>query len=269
LKRSKKRHRWTETVNVALLPVPATLTRRFADWEWSVAWHLVAQMQTWRLVHPDGRIQFLKLAVRDWEVDLPGEVERTRWANRVIAAPEVLDSGSDGELDWILTRGLPGENALAPELLENPGLVAGELGRALRRLHEAPTADCPFDASNAVMLAHLRARDPDENIDRVGGVRTVASALAELEELRPATEDLVLTHGDPCLPNFLFENGEVTGFIDLGALGLADRWRDLAICAWSLGFNLGPGWEDVLFEAYGVERNESRRKFYELLYWSL
>jgi kanamycin kinase len=44
----------------------------------------------------------------------------------------------------------------------------------------------------------------------------------------------------------------MSGHVDLGALGVGDRWGDLAIATWSAEWNYGPGWEDALLRAYGV-----------------
>ncbi len=92
-------------------------------------------------------------------------------------------------------------------------------------------------------------------------------AVAELERLRPASEDLVVCHGDYCFPNVLLDDaGAITGYLDLGELGIADRWWDVAIGAWSTTWNVGPGWEDLFYEAYGIERDDERITFYRLLY---
>ena len=56
-----------------------------------------------------------------------------------------------------------------------------------------------------------------------------ATALAELEATAPAAEDLVVCHGDDCPPNMLLQAGRVTGYVDLGELGAADRWWDVAV----------------------------------------
>jgi streptomycin 3"-kinase len=82
-----------------------------------------------------------------------------------------------------------------------------------------------------------------------------------------AAGDLVVCHGDACLPNFLFdpETLELTGVIDVGRLGVADRYADLALVraqlddVWSVdaaGF----------FAAYGLaELDAQRLDFYLLL----
>ena len=83
----------------------------------------------------------------------------------------------------------------------------------------------------------------------------------------PDREDLVVCHGDYCFPNVLLDDaGFVTGYIDVGELAVADRWCDLAVAAWSVTWNAGPGWEELFFESYGVEPDPDRIRCYRLLY---
>ncbi|WP_435886091.1 phosphotransferase [Streptomyces erythrochromogenes] len=50
----------------------------------------------------------------------------------------------------------------------------------------------------------------------------------------PPIDQLVVCHGDPCSPNTLVgDDGTWTGRVDLGTLGVADRWADLAVVTWS------------------------------------
>jgi kanamycin kinase len=49
---------------------------------------------------------------------------------------------------------------------------------------------------------------------------------------------------------------------------VGDRWSDLAVATWSLSWNFGPGWEDTLLEAYGVDPDPVRTAYYRLL-WDL
>ena len=45
----------------------------------------------------------------------------------------------------------------------------------------------------------------------------------------------------------------MTGFVDLGELGAADRWWDIAVGAWSVGWNFGEELEPLFYESYGIE----------------
>ena len=76
----------------------------------------------------------------------------------------------------------------------------------------------------------------------------------------------MVCHGDFCLPNALIGDTRVSGLVDLGQLGVADRWRDLAIATWSVTWNLGPGWESLFLEAYGVRPAPRKQAFYRLIY---
>jgi streptomycin 3"-kinase len=60
----------------------------------------------------------------------------------------------------------------------------------------------------------------------------IAALAAELPlRLEPEAADRVVCHGDLCLPNILLdpETLEVSGFVDLGRLGVADRHADLSL----------------------------------------
>lgn len=97
-------------------------------------------------------------------------------------------------------------------------------------------------------------------------VRSAADLYQELLATRPDQEDQVFTHGDYCLPNVLVGNGRVTGFIDLGRAGVADRYQDPALCTRSLTYNFGPGWDARFLAHYGLPQpDEAKLTFYRLL----
>jgi kanamycin kinase len=56
------------------------------------------------------------------------------------------------------------------------------------------------------------------------------------------------------------------GHVDLGELGVADRWADLAVGSWSTEWNYGHGWEKTYFEAYGVGPDPARIRYYRELW---
>lgn len=60
----------------------------------------------------------------------------------------------------------------------------------------------------------------------------------------PPIDRVDVCHGDACAPNTrVADDGRWSGHVDLGALGVVDRWADLAIATWSTGWNHGPGWD--------------------------
>ena len=91
-------------------------------------------------------------------------------------------------------------------------------------------------------------------------------ALDRLERDRPEAEDLVVCHGDYCPPNILLDGGQLGGFVDLAELGVADRWWDLAIGTWSVGWNYGTQYSARFLETYGAELDPARCTYYRLMY---
>ncbi|GAA3923244.1 kanamycin kinase [Microbacterium invictum] len=47
---------------------------------------------------------------------------------------------------------------------------------------------------------------------------------------------------------------------------MGDRWADIAVASMSTQWNYGPGWEDALIEAYGVEPDGERLAYYRDLW---
>ncbi len=78
-----------------------------------------------------------------------------------------------------------------------------------------------------------------------------------------------LVHGDACAPNTLVSgDGGWTGHVDLGDLGVGDRWADLAIPSLSLDWNFGEGHQQELFDAYGITPDTEHISYYRAL-WHL
>lgn len=261
----------TDTVP-ASPPVPDAVAARYADWTFGVAYQAVPQAITYRLVDASGETRYLKIAQVTWTPSPEEEAERMRWAARYTQVPEVLEAGHDQEVSWLVTRAMRGHDASWEGFRSGPEALVVHLARGLRRFHEIPVAACPFDFTLDAALALARQRlangqiDPERDFHREHAHLGAAGAVETLERTRPTSEDLVVCHGDYCLPNVLLEGGRVTGYLDLGELGVADRWWDLSVASWSVTWNLGPGLEDLFLDAYGARRDNGRLAFFRLLY---
>ncbi|MEV7216063.1 aminoglycoside 3'-phosphotransferase [Kitasatospora cineracea] len=227
---------------------------------------------TFRLGDGPGR-RFVKWAPPGSPADFAAEAERLGWARRFTTVPEVLAlGGGDGEGGrWLLTAGLPGRSAVDERLKRDPATAVRAVGEGLRAFHEAlPVAGCPYDWSAPARIARaveLR-RDPAHWHPDLRHHGSVERALAVLADPPPVDVEVVC-HGDACAPNTLVgADGRPSGHVDLGGLGTADRWADLAVASWSTVWNYGPGWERPLLEAYGVEEDAERLAYYRLL-WDL
>jgi kanamycin kinase/streptomycin 3"-kinase/aminoglycoside 3'-phosphotransferase-2 len=246
-------------------------------WEHVATGHTDAAVRRSR----DGRA-YAKTGAGHVRQELDDERERLLWlATTGVPAPEVLDWEDDGETATLVTAALPGV-----PLSELPSSTAPDavkaLGAFLRRLHALDREGCPFDRWLAVtvplarvIVDHGWVDEDDFDEERAG--QSANALLEQLMERRPRAEelevgDLVVCHGDACLPNVLVDpdNLEVTGIVDVGRLGIADRHLDLALAARSLSDtslspSYGPDAADAMLAAYGLPTDPWRLDFYRLL----
>ncbi|MFH8251308.1 phosphotransferase [Microbacterium sp. B2969] len=199
----------------------------------------------------DGR--HIKHSPRNLETSFAAEAERLDWARRWTAVPRVLEVGDDETHEWIVTATIDGESAVSARWLAVPQIAVRAIGEGLRALHDRlPAAECPFDWSVPSRLANAAGR----------GIRLPARFGDA-----PAVDLLVVCHADACSPNTLLDaDGRWLAHVDLGALGVADRWADLAVASMSLEWNYGPGWEGAFFSAYGIEPDPARIAYYRELW---
>jgi kanamycin kinase len=217
---------------------------------------------------------FVKWAPTGSGIDLAGEADRMIWAGRFHPVPRPLERGSDATGSWLVTAALHGSSAVSPRWIAEPANAVTAIGAGLRALHDAlPAGGCPFSWSAAGRVADARRQAADGRLDREfwheshQGL-TVTEALERVAAI-PSVDKLVVCHGDACAPNTLLgADGRCCGHVDLGLLGVADRWADLAVATWSTEWNYGPGWEEHLLDAYGIGPDPERTAYYRLL-WDL
>lgn len=199
----------------------------------------------------DGR--FIKHGPLGPESSMAGEAERLAWAGEHLRVPEVLEAGTDDTSEWLVTRAIPGLSAVDPRWLAEPATAVRAVGEGLRALHDTlPMADCPFDWRVPARLANAERR----------GIR-----VPEALRTPPPDDLLVVCHGDACCPNTLLaDDGRWLAHVDLGALGVGDRWADIAVAAMSTEWNYGPGWQDALIAAYGIDPDHERLAYYRDLW---
>jgi aminoglycoside 3'-phosphotransferase-2 len=214
---------------------------------------------------------FIKTEPAEPLAELMDEAARLRWlaAAGITCAP-VLDMTTVDGHHWLLLGAVAGADltAVAPEQ------AVAVMADALRRLHALDPRACPFDHRAAGRIERALARleaglvDEDDFDDDNAG-RSAPELATALAARKPLDEDLVVTHGDACLPNVLASDGAFTGFIDCGRLGVADRHQDLALAVRDIEDELGEGWIAPFLARYfapgPVRFDADRAAFYRLL----
>lgn len=211
--------------------------------------------------------------------ELAAERDRIAWLARAgVPGPTVLEWRHTAQGAALVTSAVDGVPA---DRLDAEGLRAAwpAIADILRRLHSLSTADCPYDRGLEGMMTAARATVAE---DRVQAEflpvelqdEPPAQILAGLErELRhrivQEDAEAVVCHGDFCLPNILIapDGLQVAGLIDLGRLGRADPYADIAL----LLANARETWPDESaarqadeeFAArYGIRLESDRQDFY-------
>jgi aminoglycoside 3'-phosphotransferase-2 len=202
---------------------------------------------------------------------LAREAQAMTWLAGRARTPRTYWSGELKGWRVLLTERLPGRSASHLPAAEAEGALARVAG-ALAALHAKPLADCPFDQRLSTKLAAAHTRldaglITPEDFDGRNRGQDPKAMFRRLEARIPLSEDLVLTHGDASLPNFIVPSEGQVGLVDLALFGVADRWHDLALFLRSSARNF-PQVDAVaiLKASYPLARiDQRRREFYRLL----
>jgi streptomycin 3"-kinase len=243
-------------------------------------WQQIAGGESGALVFVDrAQRRYAKIVSSARLAELVGERDRTDWLSHTdIPCAAVLDWRESSAGACLVTQAVEGVPAseLEPAALRRawPSMV-----QMLRDLHGIATDQCPFDRGLGYMLSLAEATVTEDRVV----VQFLPAALRHtppaqiLEQIkaempiRLAQEraGLVACHGDLCLPNVLVDpaTGEAQGLIDLGRLGKADPYGDIALFIATARHH----WSDKAIAAraeeefgriYGAELDPDRLDFY-------
>ncbi|WP_415977086.1 phosphotransferase [Rhodococcus sp. 077-4] len=194
-----------------------------------------------------GTARYVKWMPAETSADPEDERRRLDWVIQYSPVPKVIDTGSDATGSWMVTEALPWENAVSDRWMGDPASAVRAAATGLRAFHDTvPVEQCPFDWSVVTRIGDRALPIDSPPIDR-----------------------LVVCHGDACMPNTLIDdNGAWAAHVDMGTMGVADRWADLAPAIWSIEYNYGRSYCDEFLTAYGVELDRERLDYYLWLWES-
>jgi kanamycin kinase/aminoglycoside 3'-phosphotransferase-3 len=222
------------------------------------------------------------LKIQSTSAESQQEYQVMKWLDGKLPVPKVIEFEEDSTDSYLLMTRLSGQMACAEEHLSDPDALTSLLAEGLRKLWSIDIHDCPFSFSLDERLqtacfnvendlVDLEAADPDTF--GPNGFKDPGHLLQWLKENRPEVEP-AFSHGDYCLENIMIADGEISGFIDLGKSGIADKWQDIALCYRSLQYEFDEKFSsrthsdyhpDSLFEKLNIESDWEKIRYYMLL----
>lgn len=204
------------------------------------------------------------------------------WLQGHLPVPRVLAYDKERERNYLLMSKVRGEMSCSETYLQNVELLVETLAEGLKLLWNVDITDCPYTCSLEHKLQLAKDEVDNNRVDMenvepetfgTDGFESPKALWDWLNCHRPE-EEPVLSHGDFCLPNVFLQEGRVSGFIDLGKCGVADKWQDIALCYRSLKHNVNGDYggmkyegftDDLLFEKLGIKPNWEKIKYYILM----
>ncbi|MCM1387405.1 MAG: aminoglycoside 3'-phosphotransferase [Bacillus sp. (in: Bacteria)] len=204
------------------------------------------------------------------------------WLNGKLPVPQAYAYEVLGGNAYLLMSKCHGIMSCESKYMENSITLTKLLSTGLQKLWSIDISDCPADSrlKNKLQQAQYNVENGLVDLDNVepetfgeNGFENPEKLLQWLYDNQPE-EELVLSHGDFCLPNIFGIGTEVTGYIDLGKTGIADKWCDIAICYRSLSHNYSgkyggrvySGYDDMLlFQELDIEPDWNKIRYYILL----
>lgn len=198
-------------------------------------------------IDKNNKTYFLKVGAKP---SLTKEYAALIWLDGKLPVPKCMYFCNDGKNEYLLTTKMSGEMSCSDLNLHNPKQTVKLLAKAIKQLQNVDILECPFrcDLTYKLGLAEYNVKNnliKDKPVSEIGKKLKKYDKILDYLKNNQSKEELVFSHGDTSLPNIFFNNNQVSGFIDVGECGVADKWFDIAICYRSIKRNF-PGRDDLL-----------------------
>lgn len=206
--------------------------------------------------------------------DVEREKDLMIWLKGKLPVPEVLHFEQYEDTSFLLMREVRGDlGSVYYQEHRDPRKMIQIYIEGIKLFQSVSILDCPFTSDTDFRLNELdyllrnNLADIDiENWEDDTPFSDPNELYAFLKRHKPK-EELVFSHGDFGDGNIFVADDRISGFIDLGRSGKADRWYDIAFCVRSIQHDIGKSKEylDLFFNLLDVEPDWDKIKYYILL----
>lgn len=223
--------------------------------------------QVFKIKRADGTY-FLKMAATGL---LTKEYQKLVWLEKRLAVPEVVIYWQEWGNEYLITKEVEGIMLCAKYFKQHKEEAVEIIKEVFTELQKIDIRNCPFDVSIKARLTQARSNvqngliktsDLSEEVRKRFG--SVDNLLKYLED-NQYEEELVFSFGDLSLPNIIVGNQQLSGLIDVGECGIADKWLDIAIVEKSLRRNLQEDAVKLFYQMMDIQRDAKKIEYQLLL----
>lgn len=224
----------------------------------------------YKIVIPDGAL-VLKQTSLAFHHEFTQEIDVLQWLNGKIKVPSYQWHKHIANTNWLCTSWIDGHTLdsidAAWPITERVAVYAD----TLKLIHSIPLTTKTPKRLLPDVLAEAERRVTEGLVDtkefeEVYQGYSAEQLLQQLFNSIPTENDLVFTHGDFCPKNLLFLDKQLSGIIDWGRGGIADRYQDLALAIRSIRHEWGEAYVRTFLSIYGLtEIDHQKLEFYTLL----
>lgn len=214
------------------------------------------------------------LKIEETKTESNHEYIMLKWLQDKLPVPKILAFVQENGYNYLLLSKVDGYMAFEEPVAKDPVELVKILANGIKALWDIDIRDCPV--KNGLDQKFIQAQynidhdlceilDTDPDIFKFNDFQELLDWL----KLHRVEEDFVLSHGDFCLPNIFIKDHQITGYIDLGRSGIADKWQDIALCIRSLRYNLEEKFKleyiDLLLAELNVVYDQFKIDYYMML----
>lgn len=193
------------------------------------------------------------------------------WLSGKINVPKVIYFSTYLNKSFLLTEKLEGEMLCCDELWDFPEQIVKLAADAIAILQNINYTSCPLSSDLEHKLA-IAKYNVDNHLLDLSNNSKYFKKFGSYEEIykflinNKPNEEFCFSHGDTSLPNIFQKNGKISGFLDVGECGCADKWFDIAITVKSIRRNFeDEKYVDMFFKHLGIPHNKEKVEYYILL----